>query len=713
MINAYAPSLSQIEKNVFGGIARHGNFFLVLGVGLVLAMMMLPLPPAFLDLLLALNIMGSLTLLLVAISVNHSLQIATFPTLLLMATLFRLGLNISSTRLILTEGYAGHIIETFGSFATGGNLMVGSIMFLILTIIQFIVIAKGSERVAEVAARFSLDAMPGKQMSIDADLRAGMIHSREAKEQREDLQRESKMYGSMDGAMKFVKGDAIAGVIITMINLLGGLFSGVTQKGLSLPEAIERYSTLTIGDGLVSQIPALLISITAGMIVTRVAHTHSENSLGKDIGLQIFSQPKALLAASGLALLLGFVPGFPLILFLLVSIAFAGVAFYLIQSVRRKAAEPTPVADFVVREDERIAKDFGKAIPLVLEVGPELYRIFQEDPRWTHCFGKLFPRLSLHLSNRIGIIFPELKLAINSGMTKTFCYQIRIYEVPIDHGILTPEHCTSLKKNKPLPESVEPPDLTTETVHGTPIQLWDLHEKQSLSEKGLSTYGPEEMLLRHLARVLKRHAGDFVGIQEVHDLLNRVELHYPELVREVVPKMISVQKLTEIIKRLVEEDVPIKDFRLILQTLSCSDPESKDPITLTEQVRIGLRRTLTFMHTVEGNRLPVFTINPDIEDEIRGGIRKSGSECYLVLAPDRLKTLAQTFKDCIARSRAPSKKTVILTQMEIRRYVRKLTEQDLPEQTVLSFEELDPKVVISPIGTITPADEYEDLTVVG
>ncbi|MBI2340062.1 MAG: type III secretion system export apparatus subunit SctV [Deltaproteobacteria bacterium] len=713
-LDAATLQFKKIEDGVFGSLSRFGNVILISAVCAVLAMMMIPLPPVILDFLLAINVVGALTLLLVAISISDSMKIATFPTLLLVATLFRLGLNIASTRLILTQGYAGHIIQTFGQFATAGNLLVGVLMFLILTIIQFIVIAKGSERVAEVAARFTLDALPGKQMSIDADLRAGLISQEEAKSLREGLHRESKMYGAMDGAMKFVKGDAIAGIIITVVNIFGGLVAGVMQRGLSISEALNTYSILTIGDGLVSQLPALLPSITAGFVVTRVADEKGDKSLGAEIGRQILSQPRALLIAGGLAFFIGWIPGFPTALFTLIAAGLAGASIYITVTLKKKALAPQPMESYIVNAETSLSENFGQAVPLTLEVGPELYRVFREDPRWTNCLGNLYPKLKLHLTHQLGVVFPDLRLSVNEMLAQTFRYRIRIYEVPVDFGILNPKHCAYLgDPNRIDPAVIEPPSNTTETVHGTPVALWEVAKRNELAEKGIATFAPEEMVLRHLARVLKKHAGDFIGIQEVRNQLNLVEMHFPELVREVCPKMMSIQKLTEIIKRLVEESVPIKDFRLILQTLSCCQPETKDPVTLTEQVRIGLRRTITFMHARDGNQLPVLTLDPQIEDEIKGAIQKNGSECYLALSPDRIQAISGAFKQSLWQNHINPRQCVALTNLEIRRYVRKIVEDEMPDLSVLSFQELDPKVLIQQLGTVSLDASPETIAVNG
>jgi len=689
-----------LEQALLGSLARYGNGILILGITAVLAMMIIPFSPPFLDFMLTINIIGGMTLLIVALSLGHPMQLSSFPTLLLISTLFRLGLNIASTRLILSKGYAGHIILTFGQFAAAGNLLVGMILFLIMTLVQFIVIAKGSERVAEVAARFTLDALPGKQMSIDADLRAGILSQQEAKALREELHRESKLYGSMDGAMKFVKGDAIAGLVIIFINLLGGLFTGIVQHGLSVGEAINTYSILTIGDGLVSQIPSLLISLTAGLVVTRVSGDGGQNSIGKEIGQQLASKPAALLTASGLCVLLGLIPGFPTFFFWLIAAVMGGSTLKMIHNVRKKMAEPVTVESYVVAEE--ITPPMGLVIPLTLEVGPELFRIFQTDPRWSACLNKLYPKLKSVLSQQLGVALPDLKLSINKQLTGSFDYQIRIHEIPVDRGTLMPRHCALLGDSSSLQsKGVENPSLTTETVHGTRVSLWESSKKESLTRKGLTIFGPEEMLLRQLARTLKKQAADFMGIQEIRNLLNSVESQFPELVREVVPKMMSIQKLTEIVKRLVEEEIPIKDFRLILQILSGLQPETKDPVTLTEQVRIGLKRTITFMHVREGNQLPVITLDPVLEEEIGRAIQKNGNECYLALPPERMQAINEAFKKCLWQNNVEARQCVALTPVEIRRYVRKMIEAEIDGLAVLSYQEIDPKVVLQPIGVVS------------
>ncbi|MGH7829496.1 MAG: FHIPEP family type III secretion protein, partial [Candidatus Binatia bacterium] len=351
----------------------------------------------------------------------------------------------------------------------------------------------------------------------------------------------------------------------------------------------------------------------------------------------------------------------------------------------------------------------GQAIPLSLEVGSELYEVFRRDARWTHCLGVLYPKLQMHLTRQLGVLFPELKLSLNPQWRRQGRYQIRIYDVPVDDGALNPTHCAVMGRRKWWPPAgVEAPQAG-ETAHGTPVQWVGLRHQRVLVEQGITAFGPEEMLLRHIAKVLKRHAADFIGIQEVHNLLAVVERDYPELVREVVPKLISVQKLTEVVKRLVEEEVPIKDFRLILQILSDCQPEEKDPISLTELVRIGLRRTLTARHAAEGSRVHAFTIAPRIEEDIRRGIRRNGNECFLVLPPDHLQRLVQTFRSRLGP--AAGRHAVLLTQSDIRRYVRKVIENELPHRPVLSYQELDPRAVIHHLGMVDDAADGETVVV--
>ncbi len=684
-----------------GTIARYGQFILVGVIVSVLGLMIIPMPTPLLDFFLALNIIGSVTILMVSVTITDAMKLSSFPTLLLISTLFRLGLNVSSTRLILSQGEAGEIIKTFGSFVTGGNLLVGVVVFLVLSIIQFLVVSKGSERVAEVAARFTLDALPGKQMSIDADLRAGQITQQDASFKRETLIKESKLYGSMDGAMKFVKGDTIAGFIIIFVNIIGGFASGVLDRGYDISKAAHIYTVLTIGDGLVAQIPALMTALAAGFIVTRVGSVGEAKSLGEEIGAQIFVQPKALLAVAGVALLMAFVPGFPTGLFVMLALLIAGVASAILWREKSSLAAEKSISRHLVNEDNAMV---GYAEPFVLELSSDMYEKFLQDERWQLCLNDTFPQLKNARGQIIGVTLPDLKITVNKFLPPER-YAIKIYEVPVDRGFLSPEHCVVRDYLTLAPTlELEDGEKTAETVHGSSIMLLQLKRQQELERQGVRMVSPEQMLIEHLGKVLNKHAHEFVGIQEVRAILTNTEKHHPELVREVVPRMLSINKLTEVIKRLVEEGIPVKDFRLILETLSGCQPDSKDVADLTEILRMGLKRVISYLYAGTERRLTCFGLDPDIEDEIRKGVTKSGGETYLNVDPKTAGKLIESVKRTYTNHRFTGRDAVILTDPTVRRYIKKIIEADLPDVPVTSFSEFDRTVKIDQRDTISLAD---------
>lgn len=687
----------QIKNLVIEKLSRGGQAVLIAGLILILTLLIVPLPPLLLDFLLAINMAGVFSLLMVAVFITDATKLASFPSLMLLTTLFRLALNLSSSRMILSRGEAGEIIETFGEFAIGGNLLVGIPIFFLLTVIQFLVVNKGSERVAEVAARFSLDAMPGRQMSIDADLRAGLITQAEAQGRRRKLQLESRLFGSLDGAMKFVKGDTIAGVLVLIINIFGGLATGVLQHGWPILKALKILTILSVGDGLVSQIPSLLTALTAGFIVTRVSDgEEGKNGIGTDMGFQVFSQPRALLVTSLVCLFLGMIPGFPLAVFALIAFFLAGVSLYQLSAVKRAMGATRTLAMHVVESSATV-------VPFSVEVGPELYRIFGEDPRWNFLFTSLYPRLCDRLTAKLGVSFPELKLTVNDTLGGSYHYHICIFEVPIEHGFVNPRHCALLGETSGS-SAITPPQTTAETVYGTRLSLWALKSKEDLSRQGLKTLGPEELFLRHLNRVLTRYASEFMGIQEVRELLNVLEESAPELVREVVPGKLSLYKLTEILRRLVEEEVSIRDLRLILQVLSACQPESKDYVTLTEQVRLGLGRAISARYVNPRGEITYYRVDAAIEDEIRQSIQKNGEECFLALHPERLTVIVKAFEQVL---RGASTR-LLLTHQDIRRYLKKLGSRVYTDLVVLSYQELDPALRLNCAGVVGLADEIAE-----
>ncbi|EKD41183.1 MAG: Type III secretory pathway, component EscV [uncultured bacterium] len=670
------------------------NLALVLFIVSIFATLVIPLPPGLLDFLILLNTAASLTLLMQALYTTKAIKMASFPSLILITTLFRLGLNIASTRLILSEGNPGHIIAALGQLATQGNLVIGLILFVILTIIQFIIVTKGSERVAEVAARFTLDAMPGKQMSIDADLRAGMITQMEAKELRENLHRESKFYGAMDGAMKFVKGDAIACILIIFINLLGGFYTGVVHQGLTMAESATLYSSLTIGDGLVSQIASILVALTAGFLITRVSDERNPQSLGMDISQQIFGEPQVYFIVSFFILLLGFLPGLNFSTFFIISLLFAttGIAILIIK--KNGLLKKVCVDTLKISDSEQTA---GLVVPLLIEVGPQLYEIFKTSHEWLNCFNVLYPKLRTYLSQEMGLEYPELKIKINPLYQGHSRYTIRIFEIPVESGHITSDHCCVVNPSHEN-SMIKSCESFINTSHGTPLGLWQKSEQAHLRSKGLNAYSAQELFIRHLAKVLKKNSAEFIDIQHTRNILTNTEQYYPELVREVIPRMLSLQKLTDILKRLVEEGIPIRDMRLILQSLAFNQPDNKDPVYLTEQVRIGLRKMISSLYTTN-RTLYTYQLSPQLEDEIRASIQRNGSECYIALPPRRIEYILSALHNTLTAS--THEKPSVLTQVDIRRYVKKIIDNYLPELPVVSFQELDSNIVIAPLGIIS------------
>ncbi len=626
----------------------------------VVAMLIVPLPTWLLDILLATNLSLSVAILLVVLYVPDALAIATFPTLLLLTTLFRLALNVSTTRLILLQANAGEVIKAFGGFVVRGNYVVGAVVFLVLTIIQFIVIAKGSERVAEVGARFVLDAMPGKQMAIDAEVRAGTLDGNEARRRRRHLSRESQFYGSMDGAMKFVKGDVIASLVITVINILGGLAIGVGQRGMPAVDALKRYGLLTIGDGLVSQIPALVLSTAAGVLVTRVASEEPDTPLGEELAGQLFGQPKALKVASGFVLLLAIVPGLPAPPFFVIAVAMFLIARastrQMAKDDQRDATEPHPVASGGAR---RASPFVPMVVPWSIEVAPDLALLLEDGINADGSARESLRAAALGLRDRIfgelGVPLPLPRVRSATGLPARSAV-ISLFEVPA--------RVISI-----------PPD----TPDGDAVRL--------VSESA--------------ADLLRARGADFLGLAETQRLLDELEQLAPATVRNVVPKPVSLTLLTDVLRRLVEERVSIRDLRAILEALAGVASTEKDPLNLTELVRAQLRRALTFRLTRGANQLGVVLIDPMIEDTVRRAVTRTPAGAFLTLPPaaarDVVAALRRALGEAVAQG-APPNAAVFLTQPDIRRFIRKLVESELPDATVVSFAELLPEVTLRPLA---------------
>jgi type III secretion protein V len=654
-----------------------------------------------------LNVTLAVVLLMVSIYVGNALRIASFPTILLITTLFRLGLNVSTTRLILRDAYAGEVIESFGQFVVSGNIVVGAVIFLILTLIQFIVIAKGSERVAEVAARFTLDAMPGKQMAIDADLRSGHIDQDQARDRRATLQRESQMYGSMDGAMKFVKGDAIAGILITVINIVGGLIIGMGMRDMSAGEAGALYTVLTIGDGLVSQIPALIISLAAGLIVTRVASEDEGSHLGHDIMTQVLAYPKAIAVAAVLLAVLGLIPGLPTVPFLVLA-AGAGLLAYSVSA--REIADAVAGAGAITRAGPSSASARARGapaddafaatgvVPIALEISPDLAAAVGAVDATGPFITETVPQIRRALYRDLGVVLPGVRVrTVPSLPPSSYC--VRISELPMRQGVLSAQHALVDEDPERLAVLNVQAGAAEHPISARVVSAIPLAAAPTVEQAGLTAWPPSQVLAMALAGVLRRYAYEFVGIQETQALLDELEKHSPALVGEVVPKIVSPQLLAEVLKRLVEEQVSIRDLRAIMHALAEWVPNEKDAVILTEYVRSALSRQLTHEHAPDGS-LVVWMIDPIIEDTVRGSIQKTATGSYLALDPEMSRDILSSFRNTLANRPADAPPPIVLTSMEIRRYIRRLLEIEMPDVNVLSFQELQPDVNIQPLGRI-------------
>jgi type III secretion protein V len=670
---------------------RHADLLLAALVVSIVAMMIVPLPTPVLDVLITLNITFSVIFLMVGIYVTDALRVSAFPTILLLTTLFRLALNVSSTRLILVQADAGEVIRSFGEFVVQGNFVVGAVIFLILTLIQFIVIAKGGERVAEVAARFTLDAMPGKQMSIDADLRAGAISQDEARRRRTSLARESQLYGSMDGAMKFVKGDAIAGIVITIVNIVGGLIIGVSQRGMAAGDALRQYGLLTIGDGLVSQIPALVMSVAAALIVTRVAAEEEGTHLGKDIGRQLAAQPKAIAIGAGLLVLLALVPGLPKVPFLLLAVVFGAIAL----SLYRRQARPVAVAS--TAPGATPASDAPTLVsPLTLELAPDLVAAVGLGTPAPRLLVDTIPEVRRGLHAELGVIVPAIRVREAPALAPGG-WRLRLAEVPVHEDVLR----TDRRYVSEPPAELAGLGVTAEPAMllGRAASWIDPADAARVREAGLGVYEPVAVLGRALAGTLARHAHELIGIQEAQTLLDLLDRSHPALVREVVPKIVSPVLLAEVLRRLVEEGVSIRDLRAIVQALGDWGRAEKDPVILTEYVRTALKRQLTHQFA-RGPLLPAYLVEPMVEDAIKGAITRTATGSFLALEPDLAREIQGSFRKAFAQRAAGAPPPVVLTTMELRRYVKKLVEVEDPHAVVLSFQELLPTVNLQPLGRI-------------
>ena len=692
-------------------VSKRNDLLLACMLVCIVFMMILPLPTQVIDMLIGVNLALAALLLMASVYLQSVVELSSFPSILLLTTLFRLALAISTTRLILIQADAGHIVETFGQFVVAGNLVVGLVVFLILTVVNFMVITKGSERVAEVSARFSLDSMPGKQMSIDSDMRAGQIELDEAKRRRNLLEKESQLYGAMDGAMKFVKGDAIAGLIIIAINMVGGIAIGTLQRGMPVGEALERYSLLTIGDGLVSQIPALFISITAGFIVTRVS-SEDNKDLGSDIIGQIINEPKALMITAVILAIFAVVPGFPTLVFASLSAAAGYASWYMSKSrARSKVASRAgempslapaltargPVPSFPkgeIEDNEPVeAVTFALTVPLIVDIASSVRDSIRPE-RLDREVAKV--RRALYFD--LGVPFPGIHLRLNDNLREGE-YRILVNEIPVASGAARPGFFIVRETESNLKMFEIPYERGDDFLPNTP-SLWVQAKHLPLVERaGLQVMTLSSMLTYHLAHVMKRHASEFIGIQETMYLMNQMQKNFGELVREAT-RALPIITITDVLQRLVGEEISIRDMRTVLEALVEWGQREKDPIVLVEHVRGALARYITHRFSGGQNIIPAYLIAKEIEDAVRGAVRQTSGASYLALSPDVHRQIIDAMKASIGRDVTTSPSPVLLAPMDIRRFMRKICERDFPNLAVLSYQELTATANVQPLERI-------------
>ncbi|MBN4081335.1 flagellar biosynthesis protein FlhA [Caldithrix abyssi] len=678
-------------KKWLAGFGPNSNTMLAGFVILILAVMLLPMPTFLMDVFLVMNMTGALVILFVVLYVLRPLEFSVFPGLLLIITLFRLSLNVATTRLILGEGYAGEIIESFGNFVIGGNYVVGAVIFLILVIINFVVITKGATRIAEVSARFTLDAMPGKQMAIDADLNAGLIDDHEAQFRREQVAREADFHGAMDGASKFVRGDAVAGLLMTMINLIGGLAIGMLQRGMSPGDAAATYTLLTIGDGLVAQIPALIISTAAGILVTRAT---SEGSFGEDIQTQVTKQPKAVMISAVVLGVMGLVPGLPFIPFALMA-ALLGMSGYKIAKIQAEEAQILEEEENDVTIEEEKIEDFLHPDPFEIEIGYGLIPLVDENQG-----GNLLGRISTirkSLAIELGVVVPPIRIRDNIQLQSSE-YVFKIHGVEVVRGevmmdyflVLNPDDRVSLT-------GVE----TIEPTFGLPAIWVSGDQKEQAEVAGFTVVEPPAVIATHLMEVLKANGYKMLDRQETQRMLDYLKETHTAVVEGLVPDLLPLGTVTQVLKNLLKEKIPIRNLVNILETLADYAPVTKDVNILTEYVRVSLAETITHLFKDGVADVSVATLDPRLEDQIMTAVKSGNSPSpNLGLTPDQVNNLFQSIGEKVEEMVLAGSRPTILVSPSIRKHVRNFIEPVLPELSVLSFSELTPDTNLKSVGTI-------------
>lgn len=675
--------------NVSDTLRLKGDYVVAVSVVSILGVMIMPVPPIVLDLLLTFSISLAIVILVTVVYIKKPLDFSVFPSILLITTLYRLALNIASTRLVLLKGNegtdaAGEVIKSFGNFVVGGNYAVGFTVFLILVVVNFVVITKGAGRIAEVAARFTLDAMPGKQMAIDADLNAGLITEAEARKRRLLIAQEADFYGAMDGASKFVRGDAIAGLLITAINIVGGFIIGTLQKGMAMEDAAKTYTVLTIGDGLVSQIPALLISTAAGIVVSRAG---TETDMGKDIAVQVLLNPKALATASGILAVLGIVPGLPHIPFFILSAAAGGLAYALAPAEAAAPQEPAVQAEPAI-------ETFLEVEPLTLEIGYGLIPLVESD---SSELLKKIKAMRRQLAGELGFVVPSIHIKDNLRL-RPHEYSFLIRGIEAGKGEVMPNQYLAVAPGEaPRIEGVP----TKDPAFGMPAYWIGKQDQERAQSLGYMVVDTATVLVTHFTELIKSNAWEILSRSEVQTLLDAVAKNYPKIVDELIPAHLSLGGFQRVLQGLLRERVPISDLVTILETLVDRAPADKDPESLTEQVRRALARTISRRHLAADGSIHVLTVDPRLERSLVQTLEAGGA-----VSPDLVTRILRSVETSVKDKdkRFAGIVPVILCSPQVRRTLRRIIERVLPAMAVLSTQEITATARLTSRGTL----KYED-----
>lgn len=683
----------------FERLSKNTDLLIAFGLLIILGVMIIPLPPMLLDIALTFSLAISLLILLTAIYINKALEFSVFPSLLLMTTLYRLSLNVATTRLILTHGHegpkaAGDVISAFGNFVVGNNYVIGTVVFVILVVINFIVITKGSGRVAEVAARFTLDAMPGKQMSIDADLNAGLINEQEARRRRQEIEAEADFYGAMDGASKFVRGDAIAGILITVINIVGGLLIGVLQKGLDVSTAAKYYTMLTIGDGLLAQIPALIISTAAGAVVTRSSRT--DKNMGAEMVSQLFFNPRAVYISGGVLGLLALVPGLPGVPFIFMGAVLIGLA-WLIKRFQKEATDiEKKLQDEVSATPKKENIENLLSLDMVeLEVGYGLINIVESDQS-----GDLLERIvsiRKQFALDLGIIVPSIHIRDNLQLAAGE-YRVLIKGNKVGGGVLRSDSLLAMD-----------PGNVSDPIDGSPTKepafgldaLWIApHNKEDAETAGYTVVDLPTVMATHLTEIVRAHAYELLGRQEAASLVENFKKTHPKVVEELIPEQLNLGQVVRVLQSLLKEQVSIRDLRTIFETLADEASRTKDVEVLTESVRKAMARAITTKYRTEEGNVPVMTLDPNIEELIANSLLQTEQGVQLVMDPQTAQTLISQIARTVEYHPEIAGQPILLTSPTARRHLFKLTNRFIPQLIVLSHNELTSDASVKSVGTV-------------